>query len=365
MNKIRVLIIEDDQEDFLIAKHYLIKNQQSNYHIDWEPSYEKALGRIIEQDHDVYIIDYNLGEHTGTNLVKQVINSGVNVPFIFLTGMNKHSIDMEALEVGAVDYLLKNRLNEENLERSIRYAIKQKETENRLIESNATKDKLFSIISHDLRAPLGTIMSYLDFLAKEKEPISEDIRVHIISELSSMSKSTYNLLDNLLFWARSQLGSFQLDQQILSVYAICMDTIDLLKESANKKGIELRIDIPKDLLVYCDSNCLQLAFRNLISNAIKFTHMGGYIDLKQVPNTQHCTILVEDNGRGMDSETAAKALSGLKYFSTTGTEKESGSGLGLKITKEFIERNNGQIWIESELNTGTRVYFSLPYPKQD
>lgn len=356
---IRVLIIEDDQEDFLLAKHYLKDIRTHDYLIDWERDYSKALLLIAEQAHDVYLVDYNLGNNTGVDLVKQATNSGIQKPFIFLTGFDKYTVDEKALEAGAVDFLIKNKINKDLLERSIRYAIKQKQVELELLNSNNTKNKLFSIISHDLRGPLTTLVTSLEIIGDSELTLNEEVKNRILTEMNTTTKTTLDLLDNLLSWSRSQIGAISLDLELIQLYGLVDQLFYFLEGARMQKDINLLNEIDIGVEVYADRNFINLVLRNLCTNAIKFTDEGGTVKIKAEKELDNVNISVEDTGTGMDEITIKKILSRNTFYSTYGTHNEKGSGLGLIITSEFIEKHGSKLEVESTLGEGSTFSFSL------
>lgn len=360
LKQIRVLIIEDDEKDFIVTKYYLDNIRTCQYIIDWEKDFDSALNRVIIQEHDIYLIDYNLGERNGIELVKQVMNSGINMPFIFLTSIDDYKIDYEAMQVGATDYLIKSKISEDLLERSIRYAIGRKQTEKALIEANTTKDKLFSIISHDLRSPMSSLLGALDIIMASKESIDPDTLFQLLRELHITTKSAFDLLDNLLTWSRSQIGALRCKPEKFKLLPIAKEVIGHLRRNAKIKTINIKVDIGKDTEVYADINMVHTVIRNILSNAIKFTPELGAIEINAVENKNEVIFIIKDDGIGMDEVTVDRLFNFRIYESTKGTNNETGTGIGLKICKEFISRNKGKIWVESTEGGGTTFYFSLP-----
>ncbi len=359
---IRVLIIEDDREDYMLAKHYLKEIDPDKYEVAWGSAYEKAMQVIANQTHDVYLVDYNLGNNNGVDLVRQATNSGILKPFIFLTGMDDLSVDEKALEAGAVDFLIKHKINKEILERSIRYAMHQKMIEKELQESNNTKNKLFSIISHDLRSPLTSLAGSLEVLAADDSDLDKAIRNRILDELNRTTKTTLTLLDNLLNWSRSQIGAIALNREWIALGEIVNQVFDILENNRRQKNLELINQVDKDVEIFADRNALTLIIRNLCSNAVKFTPEQGTIKVSAVASGKTTTVYVEDNGIGMNEVIIKKVLEDKSFYSTFGTANEKGSGLGLIITREFIEKQGGLLSVESTPGKGSRFSFSLSNP---
>jgi signal transduction histidine kinase/uncharacterized protein HemY len=222
---------------------------------------------------------------------------------------------------------------------------------------NLVKDRLFSIIGHDLRSPFNTIKGFIAVL--RVGGLNEEETKNITSTIEQQLNSTLNLLNNLLYWSWSQMQGITANPIKLSVNPIVENNIELLLQSALKKNIFITHSIDKQLCVKADENMLDTIIRNLLANAIKFTYHGGSVVFSYQDNNDHYVFCVADTGVGM-TENQLQNLFGAKASSTFGTAQEKGTGLGLQICKEFLEKNKGTLWVESELNKGSKFYFSLP-----
>ncbi len=231
-----------------------------------------------------------------------------------------------------------------------------------LKEINKTKDKLFSIISHDLRGSIGNFMSMLKLLVDEPNVVNEDELKDILKTMKDSSESTYYLLDNLLNWARSQRGVIEYNFNNQQINYIIDDIIFLFTQIAKSKGINLYSKVNKPVYAYFDKNTIHTAIRNLISNAIKFTDKGGnvWVDIEENENDNKITISINDNGVGIPPEKADQIFTAFQGSTTLGTAGEKGTGLGLLLCKEFVEKNGGRIWVESTIGKGSSFKFTLP-----
>jgi len=234
-----------------------------------------------------------------------------------------------------------------------------------LEKANKTKDKFFSIIAHDLKSPFNSLLGFSDLLLKNHKIIDEKERETFIKIINESSLKTFKLLENLLTWARSQTGKIAFSKEIINVSDLITETVTLLEEPARKKEIKLVLDDEKDLLVNADKNMIDTVIRNLVSNAIKFTPKGGVI----IVNSQTVTdennqlfaeISVKDSGVGIPLEIQSKLFKITENVTTKGTEQETGTGLGLILCKEFIEKHTGKIWVESEIDKGSKFSFRIP-----
>ncbi len=232
------------------------------------------------------------------------------------------------------------------------------EQKDELEQLNATKDKLISIIAHDLRGPVGTTKSMLNQLVKAPEVFSKEDQAQITEELYLVSEKTYDLLENLLSWANNHRG-LRISKDAFSVKKLVESNVEQQEFFAEKKGIRLYSQITNDCTVLCDVNMINLVIRNLISNAIKFTPPKGSITLSGYRKENYYKILVQDNGIGMAPEVMSRIFDSRDFYTTYGTNREKGSGLGLKLCKEFVEKNGGKISVESDQGQGTTFAFTL------
>ncbi len=240
-----------------------------------------------------------------------------------------------------------------------KYKINQKLNQE-LKDLNATKDKFFSIIAHDLRNPISNFKQMTDILAVEYQYLDDQEKIDFIDALNKSSKQIYNLLENLLTWSRSQRGVIEFHPLKNDLYYIVDNSIELLTASASNKEIKLINNIKPETFAAFDSNMITTVVRNLISNAIKFTNTGGTIEVFSNNDEKNLSISIKDSGVGISKETISNLFKIDSSKSTSGTNDEKGSGLGLILCKEFIDRHSGKIWVESELGVGTTFTFSIP-----
>lgn len=233
-----------------------------------------------------------------------------------------------------------------------------------LRELNASKDKFFSIISHDLRGPFASILSLTDLLAENISEFSnEDIR-KFADSIHKTTESTYNLLENLLEWSRLQRGIIPFNPQPVNLKLFFGDCDEAVRIMAQKKSIGLTVSFPEELNVYADPNMLKAIVRNLVMNAIKFTRHGGHIELTALCSAKNeVQVSVKDTGIGMSHELVGKLFQIGQQVSREGTESEPSAGLGLILCKEFVEKHGGKIWAESEVGKGSTFCFTLSQKK--
>jgi Signal transduction histidine kinase len=229
-----------------------------------------------------------------------------------------------------------------------------------LNELNASKDKFFSIIAHDLKGPFGAIIGFSDILKEEIEsgdPAENKEHARLIN-ISAVQ--TFRLLENLLEWANSQTGKILFNPVSINLMELFNEEFSMLSDMAAGKNIEIKNFFPDNLTIIADKNMIKTVLRNLISNAIKFTHKNGKVEVKAMIANKHVEISVSDSGIGMTKETIAKLWRIDTNLSTRGTENEEGTGLGLFLCKEFVKKHDGKIWVESEPGKGSTFKFILP-----
>ncbi len=247
-------------------------------------------------------------------------------------------------------------LNQDLLESNI----KLKKSEENLIESNKAKDKFFSIISHDLRSPFATIISFANLLSKDLDKFSREELSEMVEEFSRSVEQINNLLENLLQWSRSQTGKIKNNAEILKFNDIVDDTLSLFTSLLKEKNLTVNKDIDKDLVVWADRNMTYTILRNLISNAIKYSYPGQQISIITKKQGDFVEIQVVDQGIGISEENQKKLFHLESTQSTFGTNYEKGSGLGLVLCKEFVEKLGGDIRVVSKENHGSTFIFTLP-----
>ncbi len=233
-------------------------------------------------------------------------------------------------------------------------------TNRELQEANEAKNKVFSIIAHDLRNPFASIISFINLLERGDIDISGDEYTYIIRELKKITTNTDLLLQNLLSWARNQTEGIQVNAKEIELGPLVDSVCSLFESQARNKGIKLEQKVPYSLITLADENMLHTVLRNLISNAIKFSHPNQPIEISAEKQQDKILIMVSDRGVGIDTEHINKLFDIGSVFTTEGTKEEKGTGLGLKLSNELIKRNQGQMWVSSHPDQGSVFYISLP-----
>lgn len=233
-------------------------------------------------------------------------------------------------------------------------------SESELKEMNSTKDKFFSIIAHDLKNPFQGILGFVELLHNDLNEFSEAELKMVIEQVKEATENAYNLLLNLLEWSRLQLNRVTFSPKLVNLSSLAQQEIYILKTQAKAKNIEINLELEDETEVFADENMIRMIFRNLISNAIKFTDLEGTINISSNFLPKFIDIEIRDSGIGISQENIKKLFKINEQVVSQGTAKEKGTGLGLILCKEFIERNKGKIWVESKLGTGSSFHILLP-----
>ena len=258
-------------------------------------------------------------------------------------------------------------VNEDEVVAIVRDITETKKAEKRLIDSearlrkiNAAKDKFFSVIAHDLRSPFNAIMGFSDLISEQVKNKDYDGLDEMIDYIKSSTQQAFDLLSNLLVWSRTQLGQIQAVPVLTDLSELVKETNHFHRDMADAKRIKFTTKFDKNTSVCCDREMTGSILRNLIVNAIKFSHPGSIVSIAVVSDDDFVTVSVSDKGVGISKENAAKLFCIDANVSTQGTNDENGTGLGLILCKDFVDRQNGRIWFESEEGRGSTFYFSLP-----
>ncbi|MCX6155167.1 MAG: hybrid sensor histidine kinase/response regulator [Candidatus Kapabacteria bacterium] len=382
---LRQLLVSDGFKDVVMAESAIegLKILGINENLEFVENHQNNI--------DLILMDIKMPKITGikaTQIIKS-FPSLYDIPIIIISSSEDLKDLSAAFTAGAIDYIVKPP-NEIDLNLRVRSALslkneidKRKARELELVtlnktlanvleeladnniqleQANTTKDKFFSIISHDLKNPVLAINLGLESLIKYFENFETEEIKDNLNKIHLTSKNISSLLENLLQWARTQTGKINFEPDIFDLNELVLDNLSIMKEYADKKQIQIITDINKYSMVYCDYNMISTVLRNLITNSIKFTKEKGEIIISTLlnPLRKVYEISVQDNGLGIDSETLDNLFKIGTSRSTSGTNNEAGTGLGLILCREFVEINKGNIWVESKLGKGSTFNFTIP-----
>lgn len=355
-----VLIVDDEPKNIQLLGNLLT---EQSYEVEAAMSGEEALDWLNERRFDLILLDIMMPGMDGYEACRKIKENPLTeaIPIIFLTAKTETEEIVHGFDVGAADYVTKPFRTAELLSRVKTHLTIQRQ-QKELRELNASKDRFFSIISHDLKNPfmsLFDMVTLLKYPAIAGNPSELESMLTLIQEIGSR---TYRLLTNLLEWAKLQQNLIRFQPKPFDIAQTVKVTAELFEEMASRKNIRINIDIPDDNIeISGDENMIATVFRNLINNAVKFTNSGGQIDISyRVLADNKLEFAVSDTGIGISNKNIGKLFRIDERFQNEGTSGEIGTGLGLILCKEFIDRHNGKISVESQKDIGTtfRIVFN-------
>lgn len=375
-NQATILIVDDNPTNLRVLVDYL---DQAGFQTLVATDGERAIQQVRLFPPDLILLDIMMPGLDGFETCRQLKANVTtqDIPIIFMTALTDTSHKVKGFKVGAVDYITKpfeqpevmarikthltiqrQRQELQRLNRSLQ------EVNNALQEANITKDKFFSIVAHDMKNSFGMLFNYSELVVAIAEEINNPDLSETSHHLYEAAKKTATLLENLLEWSRLQRRVMIFDPQDIDLFQVITESVDLFGGLANQKNIELQHSLDLDTYFgYVDQNMIYTVLRNLINNALKFTPSGGQVDLSARFQGEFVELSVRDTGIGIEPDHLADLFKLDRKHTTYGTEGEKGTGLGLTLCKEMVERNGGQIWVESQVDQGTTVYFTLPKGK--
>jgi len=367
-----VLIVDDIAENIQVLGNIL---DEHDIEFSYASGGKEALEAIAFNKPDLLLLDINMPEMNGFEVCEKLKKEPETkkIPVIFLTARTDREDIVKGLTIGAVDYVTKPFNPQELISRvkthlELSNSRKMIDAQNERLrkaytdmkETNKTKDKFFSIIAHDLKEPFNTLLGFSELLLKEYDNRAPEENKEMIQHIYNSSIHGFDLLNNLLEWSRSQTGRIEYKPCDFSLTDLVRQNIVSISSAANKKNIDVQNEIKEHIMAFGDQRMINTVVRNLIINALKFTGSGGEIVLSQKEENEFIIVTVTDTGVGISEKNLSKLFNLTESFSTPGTEKEHGTGLGLILCKEFVEKNGGKIWVESEYGRGSKFSFSIP-----
>ncbi len=365
-----VLVVDDSSPNLKVLGNTLKKNGLT-------PAIANngagALALAKKKLPDLILLDIMMPEMDGFEVCKQLKQNEATkeIPIIFLTAKTEKEDIVEGLELGAVDYVTKP-FNSKELMARVNTHLELKAARDTILlqkeelkQANATKDKFFSIISHDLKNLFSVLHGYSSLLVTKKELLNAEQKEKFIEQIQRSLGKGYDLLKNLLDWANSQTGKLEPKPMAFNLKSLVAENIEFSSSNANAKNITLTSSIAETTTVFADKHMVETVIINLLSNAIKFTEKEGKVEVLSEEKDTEVEIVITDTGVGMTPQDIEKLFRIDVSHTTIGTGKEKGTGLGLNLCKEFVEKNGGTIWVESELGKGSRFYIRLPSQATD
>lgn len=353
------ILIVDDIPANLKLLGAILKNE--GYRVRPVPSGALALQAAEAEKPSLILLDIMMPEMSGYEVCDKLKENPElsDVPVIFISALNDTNDIVKALTSGGVDFITKP-FQAEEVKARVSTHLKIRQQSKELQELNSTKDKFFSIIAHDLRNPFSVLLGMSDLLINNYYTYDDDTRLELIGIQNETTKQTFKLLENLLEWAKIQRSAFDFVRQKVNLTEVIEQSILHHREISKQKDITLTHTLTEPIEVIADSNMIQTVLRNLIMNAIKFSYAKGEIRISATRRDSFVEIAVEDNGVGISPENLSKLFKIESSITTKGTANEKGTGLGLMLCKEFVEKHGGRIWVESEPGKGSAFKFTIP-----
>ncbi|MGF1533307.1 MAG: ATP-binding protein [Bernardetiaceae bacterium] len=411
-SEILILLVDDDEEDFMLTQDLLQGISGSRYRLEWVSDYGRALRLIQEQRHALYLIDYRLGAHTGLEIIQTAIQNGCQAPLILLTGQDDRETDERALKAGASDYLVKANITSDLLERSIRYNIRQslnlqkirrlnaeleqrvaqrtaeltevvdkllatnKDLEEQILQTQAAKEALqvsqeelhrslakekqvnelksrfVSMASHEFRTPLSTILSSVSLIGRYEKSEDAPKRQKHIERIKSAVKNLTTILDDFLSISKLEEGKVRNHPEWFGLCEFLEDIAEEMQVVA-KKGQQIRFS-PLEVAhrVYMDKHILKNVLNNLLSNAIKYSHENKNIYIRVHKLNHQITLEIEDEGIGIPESEQTHLFT--RFFRAHNAMNIQGTGLGLNIVQRYLDMMDGRITFDSQEGKGSR-----------
>lgn len=403
-DKTRILLVDDDEDDYIITRDIIDDIPGRNYVLEWTGSFQNALDIIEQRRHDIYLVDYRLGAHDGLELIKEAVNQNCTVPFILLTGQSDRETDEKAMRAGAMDYLVKGTISPNELERSIRYsiehakslaviqrlnseleqrvkertrelgtAIRKLEQTNRSLyeaeqevrkalqkekELHELKSRFVTIASHEFRTPLSTVLSSVSLIGKYKTTEDDEKRMKHVERIKSAVSNLTSILNDFLSISRIEEGKIYNVPSTFDLHAFAAEVADeahgILKLGQKISYSHLSNDTTAEL----DKQLLKNILFNLLSNASKYSAEQKEIIFTTAIEDGIIKIVVQDQGIGIPE--ADKAHLFTPFFRAQNVTNIQGTGLGLNIVKRYVDIMGGELEYESELDKGTTFIVTLP-----
>ncbi|MCP4022604.1 MAG: hybrid sensor histidine kinase/response regulator [Desulfobacteraceae bacterium] len=354
-----VLIIDDTPDNVKI----LMESLKDDFKILAATDGEKGFPMALSDTHppDIILLDILMPDIDGYEVCRQLKGNNItkDIPIIFVTAVSEVMDAAKGFKLGAVDYITKPfhpPMVKERIKTHLTLINQKKE----LARANATKDKLFSTIAHDMRNKFFTLLSNIELIEDYSNELDETHKANAIKSISYSTKQIYTLFENLFTWAQTQTKSMDILPLEINISKAVSQVFELYKDDARAKQVRLNASVNSKSKVFCDENMLLFILRNLVQNSIKFCCTDQEVTITEKKEETKHHIIVQDTGMGMTQEECNNIFNLGENLHKKGTKKEPGSGLGLLLVKEFTELNNGCLDIVSKENAGTKVVITLP-----
>ena len=362
---IRVLLVDDDEDDYLILKRTFTQIPHQPFTLTWTSRFEEAKELVKSKDFDVFLIDYRLGAHTGLELLEIAMPSKRSEPFLLLTGAGDTAIEHKSIQLAAADYLVKGSLDANSLSRALYYALGRKQIEgqrlNHYIELNKTKDEFISLASHQLRTPATGVKQYLGMVLQGMAGEVPDAQLKLLEKAYESNERQLTIVSDLLKVAQVDAGKVHIRKRPVDIVELVRDVAKEQAETYASREQTLSVVTDRDSLeVEADPGKIRMVFENLIDNASKYSDRNKEVSVRVSEEPHWVRIDISDQGVGLAPEDTGKLFEKFSRVYNHLSTQVGGTGLGLYWAKNIIDLHGGMIRVESVLGEGSTFSVFLP-----
>lgn len=367
-NPIAVLLVDDDEDDYLIIKHAFSRIDDTPFKLDWCSSYEQARKLINDSAYDIYLIDYRLGEYSGLDLLKEAEPQKRPEPFVILTGVGDRGIEKRSLQLAADDYLVKGAFGPELLSRTLHYALGRKQNEQQrlqhLIDLNRTKDEFISLASHQLRTPATGVKQYVGMVLEGFAGSITKAQRELLEKAYESNERQLHTVSDLLKVAQVDAGKVLLRKSDTDIGAMIRDVIKEQAATFKVRKQTVYFASPRrSMQAHIDEDRIRMVIENMLDNASKYSEHGTAINVGLTLENKEIVITIEDHGVGIAAADQDKLFGKFSRIYNPLSTAVGGTGLGLYWAQKIVALHDGTIEVESAESKGTTFAIHLPMAK--
>ncbi len=365
---IRVLIVEDDEDDWLITRKIFSKIKNSPFVIEWAPTYDEAIMRVEADVHDIYLIDYRLGEHTGTDILRLAHPENRRQPFILMTGVTDNDLEWKSLQLAAADYLVKGSFDSVLLSRTLFYALQRKYIEQQrvdhLVELNKAKEDFISIASHQLRTPATGVKQYLGMVIEGFAGDIPEAQLPLLTQAYESNERQLRIINDLLKVAQVDSGKMRLRQQDEDINELVREVVNDHKPTVKDRDQTITLKLsPTPAIVRFDVDSMRMVLENIIDNASKYSMAETTIAVEVKIDAEMVHISIHDQGVGIGVDEQPHLFQKFMRIDNVLSKKVGGTGLGLYWAKHIIDMHGGSINYKQNKPNGSIFTICMPRPE--
>lgn len=365
---IRVLVVDDDEEDFFILKKIFAKIPDSPFVLEWTGSFDEGIRLIDAQQHDIFLIDYQLGEHTGLELLRRAKADRRSEPFILLTGLDDRELEWRSIRMAAADYLIKGKITSDILSRALSYALERKQIEEQrlqhLVDLNRSKDEFISIASHQLRTPATAVKQYLGMVIEGFAGDMNEQQRSLLAKAYDNNERQLSIVTDLLRVAQVDAGQVMLRKERVALNELLEDVIrDIGTIAAQREQMITFQPAVGNPYIMADKSSIRMVFENLVDNASKYSEDGKTIVVQAIDGLRDVKIEIRDEGVGIRPDDLDRLFEKFSRFDNPLSTKVGGTGLGLYWARKIVTLHDGVLMYTPAEPHGS--VFTVELPKAD